>query len=533
MKIESKGGFASIRTNNCIIKGKWIYEILLITNRLSQIGWSQLMTPFTTHNGVGDDTTSYACDGYRKVKWHSGKEVYGQLWDIGDVIGVGIDMEKREIEYFINGNSMGIAFTNIPVGENIAYFPSISFSAEERVSFNFGKSPLLYKYRGYDSIDVPDCFINNTTEITQIFLDILSGFLLDILEERNVSFSYKINLSSRIFSFLVYYTFSDRYLLRTKIIPFMCQIGTLDVFMKYLYIHLENKAKVEFTTALLDNICCYIEECGIRGKDSIEEWQRLIRLFTKLLSIDYIVQYWIDSNKYVENLRSVFNSNLVKNNDIYNHIKNKYTFTCDKSLKKILKEMKYDEEVKNYREMNQYYDIIYSMNFKQLLSFFLQDNRNFRNIHVNKEIKLKALVADLVNTGFEFVNPNDIMNLLGLNFNKKDYNYFYKNLVFNLFELLSDYYNFDFDKFSIEPWLNRSTNDTLYYDEVGIGGTISHVTSEFPLDEKYRTKNLDFYSDLNHRMIKLSIAVLAPTLKDYCNILEKVKNFNSSQRTRL
>jgi hypothetical protein len=37
--IESKETFSSIRTNNCFISGKWIYEVQIHSHKLSQIGW--------------------------------------------------------------------------------------------------------------------------------------------------------------------------------------------------------------------------------------------------------------------------------------------------------------------------------------------------------------------------------------------------------------------------------------------------------------------------------------------------------------
>lgn len=43
--------------------------------------------------------------------------MYGEYWQIGDVIGCYIDLAKREISFARNGKSLGVAFTNIPVGE--------------------------------------------------------------------------------------------------------------------------------------------------------------------------------------------------------------------------------------------------------------------------------------------------------------------------------------------------------------------------------------------------------------------------------
>lgn len=39
LKLESVGSFASIRANNCVYKGKWFYEVQLLSSKLCQIGW--------------------------------------------------------------------------------------------------------------------------------------------------------------------------------------------------------------------------------------------------------------------------------------------------------------------------------------------------------------------------------------------------------------------------------------------------------------------------------------------------------------
>lgn len=90
-------------------------------------------------SGVGDDLGSYALDGYRIVAWNKTNKDYGTFWDVGDVIGICIDLENKCIEYFINGVSQGIAFKNIEVGPNIAYFPSLTLSKKERCLINTGQ----------------------------------------------------------------------------------------------------------------------------------------------------------------------------------------------------------------------------------------------------------------------------------------------------------------------------------------------------------------------------------------------------------
>ena len=142
LKIEAKSNynsFLSLMANNCVISGKWCYEVTLLTNGLFQIGFCQLNTPFSRHMGVGDDKSSYGFDGYRKVSWNGEKKLYGKFWDIGDVVGVCIDFDKRSIEYFLNGEPLGVAFNNIAKGENIAYFPALSLMRGEACIFNFGQ----------------------------------------------------------------------------------------------------------------------------------------------------------------------------------------------------------------------------------------------------------------------------------------------------------------------------------------------------------------------------------------------------------
>lgn len=93
-----------------------------------QLGWCTFATPFTHDRGVGDDDTSYAYDGYRIKKWNQDSVTYGEGWAAGDIIGSLIDFDTREITFYRNDKSMGVAFKRIKIGPNMAYFPSISLA---------------------------------------------------------------------------------------------------------------------------------------------------------------------------------------------------------------------------------------------------------------------------------------------------------------------------------------------------------------------------------------------------------------------
>ena len=91
-KIEARDSFVTVRANNCVMIGKWCYEVLLLSNGLFQFGFCQMKTPFTAHYGVGDDLHSFGYDGYRLSCWHQNENRFGKIWDYGDIIGVCLNL---------------------------------------------------------------------------------------------------------------------------------------------------------------------------------------------------------------------------------------------------------------------------------------------------------------------------------------------------------------------------------------------------------------------------------------------------------
>jgi Kip1 ubiquitination-promoting complex protein 1 len=57
---------------------------------------------FTDQRGVGDTMNSYAYDGKRRRKWNGTEEDYGLFWSPGDVVGVRIDLEVREVSIYLS-----------------------------------------------------------------------------------------------------------------------------------------------------------------------------------------------------------------------------------------------------------------------------------------------------------------------------------------------------------------------------------------------------------------------------------------------
>ncbi|XP_052197848.1 E3 ubiquitin-protein ligase RKP isoform X2 [Diospyros lotus] len=154
--LESQAIFSSVRATTCVWKGKWMYEVILETSGIQQLGWATLSCQFTHHKGVGDADDSYAYDGKRVRKWNKDFESYGQSWVVGDVIGCCIDLDHDEVSFYRNGSPLGVAFSGIrKMVPGLGYYPAISLSQGERCELNFGARPFKYPVEGFLPIQAP------------------------------------------------------------------------------------------------------------------------------------------------------------------------------------------------------------------------------------------------------------------------------------------------------------------------------------------------------------------------------------------
>lgn len=176
--------FSSIRATTCVYKGKWVYEVLISSQGLMQIGWCTLNCRFNQEEGVGDTPDSYAYDGNRVRKWNVTTTNYGKSWAAGDIVSCMIDLDEGTITFCLNGQSLGTAFSNIKMGPGVAYFPAISLSFKESVAFNFGSRPLRYPVEGYLPLqDPPTADLNKANRLLGYIKTMLSTSI-DTQEEK-------------------------------------------------------------------------------------------------------------------------------------------------------------------------------------------------------------------------------------------------------------------------------------------------------------------------------------------------------------
>ena len=552
LKIEAKSNynsFLSLMANNCVISGKWCYEVTLLTNGLFQIGFCQLNTPFSRHMGVGDDKSSYGFDGYRKVSWNGEKKLYGKFWDIGDVVGVCIDFDKRSIEYFLNGEPLGVAFNNIPKGENIAYFPALSLMRGEACIFNFGQLPFKYEYKNYQSFDTPMSKVNGIDSIISELLQIWGKNILPLIESSKLSDYQILLLNSDIFNLLSQYV-NDIYIFNQVIIPFLIELktGKLSSFpennnysfsqfiISILDFIIDKEKQKNSAFQIYENLSIEILENALRmaifmreGEIPLQKklnyWDTLMKVFISLLKCDKITSLLFQSESILEVFRNIFNSNWLHQGEMIEFVlsKEKNIKMNQAPIKLTLNEIRKEYFTPRKKYCYKINEVI-SKQLSSLILLFLKDTRKLYDGKI-----LKDKFNDLIRYGYSMNEGNEVIfNMLGIGskINKQE-QVFLRNIFMNLIYMFDEnFIKMKFEDIATHPWFYRTDPNSVYFDEVGIGGTISHVTSEYShfIKEEMKIKTDEFGHDFFHKIIHMTNNIFVCTaLKKFDELYSKIK----------
>ena len=558
LKIECKSrfnNFLSLMANNCVFSGKWVYEVTLLTNGLFQIGFCQLNTAFTRHEGVGDDKSSFAYDGYRRFLWNKDRKPYGKYWDTGDVVGVGIDLDKKNIEFFLNGVSLGVAFNNIPKGDNVAYFPAFSLMNGESCIFNFGQMPFKYEYKNYQSFDTPLSKINGIDIIISDLLHNWGKSILPLLETSKLTDYQTLLLCSDTFNLLSQYI-NDPYIFNKVVIPFLIELKTTNMstlptnnnysFSKFILsifeIIIEEEAQKNTAYQMYEYLSIEILETALRmgiymkkGDAELNKkliyWENLMKVFISMLRCDKITGLLFQKD-ILEILRNIFNCNWLHQGDMIEYIlsKDKYIKNHSSPIKLSINELrKHFVEIKEEKYFSKINDCI----SKQLSSVILMFLKDTRKLYDGKILKDKF--NDLIRYGYSMGEGNEIIfNVLGIGnrVNKKE-QIFLRNIFMNLIYMFDDnFLKMKFEEISTYPWFYRTDPNSIYFDEVGMGGTISHVTSEYinMIPENMKIKTDEFGHDFFHKLVQMINNIYVNTaLKKFDELYSKTKSLPISE----
>jgi hypothetical protein len=383
-----------------------------------------------------------------------------------------IDLDKRIIEYYLNGKALGEAFNEIAKGENIAYFPAVSLSKNEKICFNFGGNDLEYTYPGYQAMDFPESIYKGIHTTAKELIEVLDEYMLKLLNKIDISINYKYMICQPIFYFLANIAIYDTYVYNDLFMKFLYDLASrkeeFETFFSYLLINSDNKPK--FVNALLERIIIFFNSLFINKIDltnlienyafngNIERWEALLFILMKILSINDIVNYWILSGKIGEQLNMIFNSRNLKFKEIIEvYEKNKSLIELNTSnfrenFKKLTESVRKEINSMNKEKEKIEKDERIKSNFIKLIKFFLNDTRHFT--HRNRTISFKSLLLD---TYFSYIKKYYIQEvdfLYSLHPEERylPNNSFIKNFYMPLLEILSENYSKNTNEYDIEPW---------------------------------------------------------------------------------
>lgn len=100
---------------------------------LCRVGWSTEKASLD----LGTDRFSYGFGGTGMKSNNKQFEPYGEAFGNNDIIGCLLDLDKMEISFTKNGNSLGIAFSIPGNLKQDVFYPSVVLKNAE-MAFNFG-----------------------------------------------------------------------------------------------------------------------------------------------------------------------------------------------------------------------------------------------------------------------------------------------------------------------------------------------------------------------------------------------------------
>ena len=512
-KIEAKSNFVSVRANNCLIKGKWCYEVLLLSNGLLQIGFCQLNTEFNEHYGVGDDKHSFGYDGYRLSCWNKDENRYGKIWDVGDIIGVCLDLNENKVEYYQNGEKLGIVPINIEHGIGTAYFPAISFSEYEKCFFNFGATTLVYNYEGYEPMDIPKSQYNGSFEVTSLILQSLShSNLLEFLnkETNDENEIYLKNIvNQKIFYFLTNVSFNDFFLCKSLLFPYMYSLmnKNKDIFFIFLE-QIEKNLRLNlghsshFFNDFFEKITNIIEEYSIMGPKFYSKYELYTDLFINMINNEHYFKIWSTTGNFFGHLRNIFNSNVVKFGLIYEKIgeifgDEKYNQNLGNILFTIISEGNIiNEEMNNYDEK---YINKHKLMIEKIFNYYKNKSTLCQATFIFYDLMRACypinLIKDYIYDFNTFIDSNNQKNIFA-----------FKNVVLSYISyFLDNYQNIELNKIPIGsvtiiqlPHVTNSIKNELcktgiyvsYFKEENIGGKSINLIDKTLFEYKFEASEI-------------------------------------------
>jgi ryanodine receptor 2 len=121
-----------------VTRGKWYYEVELLTSGQMFIGWGHVSKLDPTYP-LGTDSYGYAFDGSNVRRFHHNSfDRFGKQWSKNDVVGCMIDLHDKTISFSLNGELMLDMFGNETAfdgfdTDEIGFVPALTSFGGQRI----------------------------------------------------------------------------------------------------------------------------------------------------------------------------------------------------------------------------------------------------------------------------------------------------------------------------------------------------------------------------------------------------------------
>jgi len=144
MKVQKSSWNAEAVTVNVSVFGaKWYFQVKVEDQCSLRVGWATARHKSTDNSSpqLGSDLYSWAYDGCTSVYYNNQRQHYGS-GDVrrGDIIGVGVDFDRRCMQFWKNGRSLGPIFHGFHADGGL--IPTLHIERRGTISFELNaKSP--------------------------------------------------------------------------------------------------------------------------------------------------------------------------------------------------------------------------------------------------------------------------------------------------------------------------------------------------------------------------------------------------------
>nr|AHW99829.1 ryanodine receptor [Sogatella furcifera] len=134
--------------NYAVSTGKWYFEFEILTAGPMRVGWARSDSP--PGSQLGNDEYSWAYDGFNEEKVYLGTgESFGRQWQVGDVVGVFLDLLDHTISFSLNGELLMDALggeTSFADVQGESFVPAFTLGVGQKAKLTFGQDVTVLKF---------------------------------------------------------------------------------------------------------------------------------------------------------------------------------------------------------------------------------------------------------------------------------------------------------------------------------------------------------------------------------------------------